>query len=517
MNTTYYDQIALDDEEALEASAGEAFDGEAEASDESSAPNERREFEPTDFGEHEAPVAAASAGSWTDDALAIYLDQIGKLPLLTRKQELELAKRVEVARRRFRRSLLECGFVLRSAVATLEKVHSGELAFDRTVQVALSDRLEKNQIIGRLPHHLKTLAALLERNRQDYRIAAKRTARLTQRQKAWRRLVARRRRAVRLVEELGLRMPRLERQFVRLLKIADRAERIESELKRRRRASASPDVLRNLVRERRRILRKVQQSPAGLKRRVRRLKAYYAQYQLAKQHLSEGNLRLVISIAKKYRNRGLNFQDLIQEGNGGLMRAVEKFEYRRGLKFCTYATWWIRQAIGRAVAEQSRLVRVPSGPMRAQAEVRRVFGKLWQELKRQPTLEEAAAEAGMTVEHVKRSLESTRGLYSLDEAKDFDEERRLLDDLSDTRVPEPALDAHRSLLHGRMGELLESLSYREREVLKLRYGLGDGYCYTLAEAAQIFRVSRERIRQIETRAFGKLQQLAGQELAGFLD
>ncbi|HVW37413.1 MAG TPA: sigma-70 family RNA polymerase sigma factor [Pirellulales bacterium] len=511
MNTTYYDHLTIDDEEVLDVSEADAV-----ASDEQSASTERRESESADFGERESPISAVSAGSWTDDALAIYLDQIGKLPLLTRKQEYDLAKRVEVARRRFRRSLLECGFVLRSAVATLQKVHSGELAFDRTVQVALSDRLEKNQIIGRLPHHLKTLGALLERNRQDYRIAAKRSARLTQRQKAWRRLAARRRRAVRLVEELGLRMPQLERQFVRLLKIADRAERIETEIKRRRR-TASPDVLRNLVRERRRILRKVQLSPAGLKRRVRRLKAYSAQYQLAKQQLSEGNLRLVISIAKKYRNRGLNFQDLIQEGNGGLMRAVEKFEYRRGLKFCTYATWWIRQAIGRAVAEQSRLVRVPSGPMRAQAEVRRVFGKLWQELKRQPTLEEAAAEAGMTVEHVKRSLESTRGLYSLDEAKDFDEERRLIDDLSDSRVPEPALDAHLSLLHGRMSELLETLSYREREVLKLRYGLGDGYCYTLAEAAQIFRVSRERIRQLETRAFGKLQQLAGQELAGFLD
>ena len=521
MSTAYYDHLTTEDESLHDASLhnaeAEAFAADAEASgddDSESSAAESAADERSSSDRYDS--VAASANSWSDDSLAIYLDQIGKLPLLTREREIELARQVEVARRRFRRRLLECGFVLRSAAATLKKVHSGELAFDRTVQVALSDRLEKGQILGRLPHHLKTLAALAQRNRQDYRLAAKRSGRLPQRRKAWQRLVARRRRAVRLVEELGLRMPRLERQYVRLLKMADRFERLQAEIKRlRRRPTASQELLK-ARRERRRILRAVQESPEGLRRRVRRLKAFYAQYQLAKRRLSEGNLRLVISIAKKYRNRGMNFQDLIQEGNGGLMRAVEKFEYRRGLKFCTYATWWIRQAIGRALTEQSRLVRVPSGPMRAQAEVRRAFGQLWQELSRQPTLEEVAAAAEMTVEHVRRSLEATRGLYSLDEAQDFDEERRLIDDLSDSRAPEPALDAHQALLHGRMGELLETLSYREREVLKLRYGLGDGYSYTLAEVAQVFRVSRERIRQIETRAFGKLQESAGSELAGFL-
>lgn len=173
--------------------------------------------------------------------------------------------------------------------------------------------------------------------------------------------------------------------------------------------------------------------------------------------------------------------------------------------------------MGRAVSDQSRLIRVPSGSMRTQSKVRRAVGGLWQELARQPTIEEAAAAAEMPVEQVRRSLETTRGLFSLDEPKDFDEERNLLDDLSDRRSNEPANDANLAILHSRVGELLESLSYREREIIKLRYGLGDGYCYTLADVADVFRVSRERIRQIETRAFRKLQQLAGEELSAFLD
>lgn len=518
MNTTLCNSLSTNVGEALLEPELAFFAGGVEApSNELSVPNAQSPSVAVDADEDGTTIETANAGSWCDDSLTIYLDQIGRLPLLTRSQEIELARQVEVARRRFRRSLLECGFILRSAVATLRKVHAGELAFDRTVQVAVSDRLEEDQIVGRLPHHLKTLAALLECNRQDYQIASKRSALLPQRKAAWRRLVARRRRAVRLVEELGLRTQRLERQFVRLLRLAERVDQLQTDIQHRRQAGASVAELRRLIRERRRILRIVQQTPAGLRKRVRRLHDVYAQYQLAKQRLSEGNLRLVIAVAKKYRNRGMSFQDLIQEGHSGLMRAVEKFEYRRGLKFCTYATWWIRQAISRAVTEHGRLVRVPSGPIRAQTQVRRAYARLWQELKRQPTIEEVAAAAEITVEHVRRSLEATRDFFSLDEPKDADEEWKLLDDLSDNREEEPDASANLALLHGRIGELIERLSYREHEIIKLRYGLGDGYCYTLADAAQIFRVSRERIRQIETRAFEKLQQLAGRELASFLD
>ena len=247
------------------------------------------------------------------------------------------------------------------------------------------------------------------------------------------------------------------------------------------------------------------------------MKVVYAEYQQAKRGLSEGNLRLVVSIAKKYRNRGLSFLDLIQEGNAGLMRAVDKFEYRRGFKFCTYATWWIRQAITRAVADQSRTIRIPVHMVETMSRVRNVSRQLLQELGREPTIEETAQAA----RHRGRRSPPRAGHEPLsDQPRPAGGQQRrqpLWRPAARLGAAEnPAIGAAQEMLRGRIDKVLKTLSYREREIIKLRYGLGDGYSYTLEEVGHIFKVTRERIRQIEAKAVRKLQQPSrSQELVGF--
>ena len=456
--------------------------------------------------------------SWSDDPVRMYLTQMGEIPLLTRQEEIRLAKKIEVTRRRFRTRLLECDYVIQAAQKVLKRVHYGELPFDRTVQVSVTDRLEKEQILGRLPHNLSTLEVLLRRNRRDYRLALSRTQGKSQRRGAWRRLGQRRRRAVRLVEELGLRTQRIEPMIRTLDEFSRRVDRLRAQLEEQKR-NKSPQAERDpLLAEYRSILLATQETPTSLRNRVRFLKSVYAEYQQAKQELSEGNLRLVVSIAKKYRNRGLSFLDLIQEGNAGLMRAVDKFEYRRGFKFCTYATWWIRQAITRAVADQSRTIRIPVHMVETMSRVRNVSRQLLQELGREPTLEETARKAFTSVDEARRVLAMSRYPISLDRPVGNSEDSHFGDLLPDGAAESPATGASQEMLRGRINKVLKTLSYREREIIKLRYGLGDGYSYTLEEVGHIFKVTRERIRQIEAKAVRKLQQPSrSQELVGFLD
>jgi len=453
-----------------------------------------------------------------DDPVRMYLTQMGEIPLLKRDEEISLAKKIEVTRKRFRRKVLECDYALRNVVDTLQRVHTGDLPFDRTVKVSLTENLEKDKILQRMPHNLKTLEHLLEQNVEDFtRVLDPRGAE-DEKRRLRRGLRIRRRKAVTLVEELSIRTQKVQPLMKKLEQISARMDELEKQIEELQGLRSAKEDRANLEKEQKDLMLITLEEPPALRKRVEIMRKRFTEYEDAKRALSGGNLRLVVSIAKKYRNRGLSFLDLIQEGNTGLMRAVDKYEYRRGYKFSTYATWWIRQAITRAIADQARTIRIPVHMIETMSKLRNVSKKLLQEMGREPTIEETAKAAGISVEETRRVMKISRHPISLDRPVGESEDSYFGDFIEDDGAESPVSAATQEMLKDKIEQVLKTLTYREREIIKLRYGLGDGYTYTLEEVGRIFKVTRERVRQIEAKAVRKLQHpVRSRQLEGFLD
>ncbi|MCP5003906.1 MAG: RNA polymerase sigma factor RpoD [Planctomycetes bacterium] len=454
-----------------------------------------------------------------DDPVRMYLTQMGEIPLLTREEEITLAKRIEMTRKGFVRKILKSDLSQEVCLKILEDVSSGELPFDRTLAINSELENHKDRLLKQFPEDAKYLKSILKKNRGDYYRSKQKGTCVKERLRIFRNIRSRQRKGELILEALNIRTKKIQPIMKDLQKISREMSHIEKQITlRKKRDTGTSNKLRDLKSKLRTNEDLVLESSDKLKIRVKAIEKIYREHEIAKRQLSSANLRLVVSIAKKYRNRGLTFLDLIQEGNTGLMRAVDKYEYRRGYKFSTYATWWIRQAITRSIADQARTIRIPVHMIETMSKIRNVTKKTLQEKGREPSIEEIAKETKISLSEARRVLKISRHQISLDRSVGESEDSSFGDFIEDDRAESPVSAAAQEMLKEKIESVLDTLTYREREIIKLRYGIGDGYTYTLEEVGKKFMVTRERVRQIEAKAVRKLQHpVRSRKLEGFLD
>jgi len=453
-----------------------------------------------------------------DDPVRMYLKQMGQVPLLTREQEVEISKRIEEAEINSRKLFTHFGFFTQASLALVERLEAGKERFDRIISDKHVDSREK---------YLKTLPALRKNILRQHAAAGKRfgacQARLSRpaRQRRLKAFEQAREKLAACCEKLYFKQKAIE-DFVT---IADEVyHRMKScmdnlrKLERAQKSKGQQEALRNESRKLHQMEEEQRMLGPEFEHNYKELKTWLRKGLRAKTEMVEANLRLVISIAKKYTNRGLSFLDLIQEGNMGLMKAVEKFEYRRGYKFSTYATWWIRQAITRSIADQARTIRIPVHMIETINKLMRVQKQLVQEFGREPTPEEVAEEMNLPVDRVRAVLKMAQQPISLQSPVGDSEDTHFGDFIEDKSAENPSEMTAYSLLKDRLQEVLKTLTEREQEVLTLRFGLADGYSRTLEEVGRKFNVTRERIRQIEAKALRKMRHPTRiRKLEGFLE
>jgi RNA polymerase primary sigma factor len=442
-----------------------------------------------------------------DDPVRMYLKQMGQVPLLTREQEVEISKRIEDAEIEVARHLHLFGFVTDSYLELAEKLNKGKERFDRVI---LDKKIEsRERYMKGLPKLCDQLKILHHENDDLFRQLSVKNPRGKKK----------------LEEEFSKNIQTLNRVFTRFYYkqkvVEDFCEQVDEYQqmfwKYGRKLQSDPED-KEFVTKMREIAQRSWHTQETFEEANKQLRHWLKEALKAKTEMVEANLRLVISIAKKYTNRGLSFLDLIQEGNMGLMKAVEKFEYRRGYKFSTYATWWIRQAITRSIADQARTIRIPVHMIETINKLMRVQKQLVQEYGREPSPEEIAEEIHLPVERVRAVLKMAQQPISLQAPVGDSDDTSFGDFIEDKAADNPMEEAGFSMLKDKIKDVLDTLTEREREVLEQRFGLKDGYSRTLEEVGRQFQVTRERIRQIEAKALRKMRHPTRiRKLEGFIE